>query len=314
MKNTITILLLSINLYSCGHSASKTENVSEICEKTDYIVEKYHYDSLTIPMFFHMLIENHAKDFYMIDSLEFNEFCIGNNIDNNDSSNIAKYLTISILHEIFTSQTASNCSKGEILNMPYLWHWVVPNPRHEISFTSNNLLLKDTKPPSEFSKYNSYADIDRTPYLFLSDLVHAELKYYSSSCDTFSTFGWCSEREMAFIALTTLMGFEGKVVAIGNHSWSEFIIELKSNNELYTSFKVSVDNTFNSVEWSLIEEQEISVWKKSYGNTNLSEWYNRKAKSNTELRRIENHLVFKKSMDRIENEVVKYLEIKINER
>lgn len=314
MKNTITILVLSISFFSCGHSTSKTENISETVEITDYIVEKYHYDSLTIPIFFKTLIENHAKDFYIVDSVDFLHFCSDNNIDNNDSLNISRYLTISILHEIFTSQTASNCSKGEILNIPYQWHWVEPNPRHEIYFTSNNKLLKDTKPPSEFSKYNSFADIDRTPYLFLSDLVHSDLKYYSSSCDTFSTFGWCSEREMAFIALTKLLSYEGKVVAEGNHSWSELIIELKSNTGLLKSFKVTVDNTFNSVYWSLIEEQEISEWKKYFGNTNLSNWYNRKAKSITELRRIENHLVTNKSMLRIENDVVKYLELNINER
>jgi hypothetical protein len=40
---------------------------------------KHHYDSLTIPALFETLIENHAKDFYIIDSLEFNRFCIENN-------------------------------------------------------------------------------------------------------------------------------------------------------------------------------------------------------------------------------------------
>ena len=312
MEKIIAISVILISLISCDYCTLKTKNISKTSETTDYVVKKYHYDSLTIPMFFKILIRNHAKDFYKIDSVDFIHFCSEYNIDKNYSSNIERYLTISFLHELFTSKTSSNCSKGEILNIPYQWHWVNPNPRHEIYFTSNNVLLKDTKPPPEFSKYNSFADIDRTPYLFLSDLVHSDLKYYSSSCDTFSTFGWCSEREMAFIALTKLLDFEGKVVAEGNHSWSEFVIELKSNMGQLLNFKVTVDNTFDSVDWSLIEEQQISEWKKYYGTTNLSNWYNRKAKSISELRRIENYLVLKESMNRIENKLVKYLELKIN--
>ena len=78
--------------------------------------------------------------------------------------------------------------------------------------------MKDTKSHNDFLKYRSYDDIDRTPYLFLSDIVDKDLKYYSESCDTFSTFGWCSEREMAFVALITLLDFEAKVVSEGNHS------------------------------------------------------------------------------------------------
>ncbi|MDY0389145.1 MAG: hypothetical protein RBT65_18905 [Methanolobus sp.] len=314
MKNTITILVLSIILNSCGHSETRTESVSENSEKTYYKVEKYHYDSLTIPIFFKTLIKNHTKDFFLIDSLEFNQFCLENNLAINDSSNIVKYFTISILHEIFTCQTASNCSRGEILNIPYQWHWTVPNPRHEIYFTNSKRLLKDIKPPKEFSKYNSYADIDRTPYLFLGDLVNSEFKYYSASCDTFSTFGWCSEREMAFVALTALLDYKGKVVAEGNHSWSEFLIPLKLITGEIQNFRVNVDNTFNSVQWTKIKQQEISEWEKYFGNTSLSVWYNQKAKSISDLRNIENHLVPNKSMSRIEHEVVEFLDIKINER
>jgi hypothetical protein len=314
MKNKITILLISIILNSCGHSETKTETVSENGKKANYNVEMFRYDSLTIPLFFNAVIRNHLKDFYLIDSLEFNHFCLQNNISIADSSNILKYFTINILHEIFTSQTASNCSRGEILNIPYQWHWVVSNPRHEIYLIDSKELLKDINPPDEFSNYNSYADIDRTPYLFLSDLVNSELKYYSASCDTFSTFGWCSEREMAFVALTSLLSYKGKVVAEGNHSWSEFLIPLKLITGEIQNFRVNVDNTFNSVQWTKIKQQEISEWERYFGNTNLSDWYNRKAKSISELRNIQNHLVPNKSMSRIENEVVKFLDLKINER
>jgi len=289
-------------------------DTTESKEDTFTKVKTYHYDSLTISLFFKNLIKNHINDFVIIDSFEFNEFCSSNDINTTDFSNVEKYYTIKVLHELFTSQTASNCSKGEILNIPYQWHWVQPNPRHEIYFTESNTLLKNTNPPKEFSRYKSYADIDRTPYLFLRDIVNSELKYYSAPCDTFSTFGWCSEREMAFIALTTLLNYEGKVVAEGNHSWSEFVIPMRLTNGGIQNFKVTVDNTFNFIDWTTIELQEIPEWKKYIGDSNLANWYNQKAKSITELRNIENHLASNKSMLRIENKLVKYLDSKINER
>ena len=313
MKNIITILLLLLILNSCGQSSqSKSIKRIESEEKAVFKVETYHYDSLTIPFFFRNLVRNHINDFIIIDSLAFKDFCLANKVNPIDSSNVVKFYTIKILHELFTSQTASNCSQGEILNIPYQWHWIEPNPRYEICFANSKTLLKDTKPPNEFSNYNSYADIDRTPYLFLSDFVYPELKYYSTSCDTFSTFGWCSEREMAFIALTSLLEYEGKVVAEGNHSWSEFVIPMKLNDGDLQNFKVSVDNTFNSIDWTTIKQQEISKWRNNMGDSRHAKWYNQKAKSKIELNKINNHLVSNKSMMRIEKKLILYLDKEIN--
>ena len=310
MKHIITILLLSIILHSCGQSESKSKVIADNQEKAICNVEIFHYDSLTIPLFFEALTKNHFKDFFFIDSLKFNQFGSQSNINTTESSNIRKYFTIKILHEIFTSQTASDCSRGEIINIPYQWHWIEPNPRYEIRFTNNKNRLRDTEPPNEFSKYNSYADIDRTPYLFLSDLVNEESKYYSNSCDTFATFGWCSEREMAFIALVKLLDFEGKIVAEGNHSWSELIIPLKLNTGEFQNFKVKVDNTFNQVDWTTIASQDLTNWKGYFGNAELAGWYNQKASSNYELDRIKNHLVSDKFILRMENAIVEYLKNK----
>ena len=315
MKKLTPIFLLLFILNSCAQSSpSKSNDRIEREKKAIYKVETYQYDSLTIPLFFKNLVNNHIKDFAKRHSLTFKEFCLSNKINPVDSANIEKFYTIKILHELFTSKTASDGSKGDILDIPYMWHWIKPNPRYEIYFVGSNTLLKNTKPPKEFSKYNSYADIDRTPFLFLSDLVYPELRYYSSSYGVFSTFGWCSEREMAFVALTTLLDYKGKVVAEGNHSWSELLIPMKLINGELQTFKVAVDNTFNSIDWSPLEKQEISKWQKHIGDSKLAKWYNQKAKSITELNKIQNHFVSNKSMLRIENKLVKYLNKKINER
>jgi len=276
MKYTFSIIILSIIINCCVNTERKNANDIVSVEKKKYYVDQYIYDSLTIPIFFKKLIKNHTKDFYVIDSIGFVDFCSANNIVMTDSANITNYFTISILHKIFTSQGALNCSKGEIINIPYQWHWVDSNPRYEIYFTGTKQRLKNTKPPAEHTKYSSYADIDRTPYFFLSDLFHPELKYYSVSCDTFSTFGWCSEREMAFTALMTLLNYESKVVAEGNHSWSELHIPMKLTTGTLQSFRVRVDNTFDDTKWFIINQDEVSEWKKYYGNTNQCAWYNKK--------------------------------------
>lgn len=300
-------------LISCSLSETKKNLANEPDSRVKFDIKKHNYDSLTIPEFFKSLIQNHINDFYIIDSSNYNIFCQESNLLSLDSTNLLNYFSIEILHKLFTSQTASNCSRGEILNIPYQWHWVDPNPRYKIYFTSTNKLLKDTKSHNDFLKYRSYADIDRTPYLFLSDLVDKDLKYYSESCDTFSTFGWCSEREMAFVALITLLDFEAKVVSEGNHSWSEILLPLKLSNGLFQQYQLIVDNTFNSIKRIAIMKEDISEWRTYFGDSNHSMWYNRMANSKTELNRIKYHLASRQSMERIERDLVKFLSKKLKQ-
>lgn len=309
MKSILLIPALMALMFCCSQNPTlKTGDQTGIREKAGDEVKMDHHDSLTIPAFFQHLVTNHLKDFTTIQSEVFNAFCTMNRLNANDPSNSEKYFTVKILHDLFTSQTASDCSSGDILNIPYQWNWVTPNPRHEIYFVSSNTLLTDMDPPSEFSKYNSYADIDRTPYLYLSDLVNPTPKYYSASCGTFSTFGWCSEREMAFVSLLELLGYTGKIIAEGNHSWSEFIIPMISVSGSTEQFKVTVDNTFNSVYWEETDSSFINEWRMNNWNSTLEKWYNQKAHSQTEKSRINNHLVPKEAALRIENKLSNYLE------
>jgi hypothetical protein len=116
---------------------------------------------------------------------------------------------------------------------------------------------------------------------------------------------------MAFTALMTLLNYESKVVAEGNHSWSELHIPMKLTNGTLQSFRVRVDNTFDDTKWFIINQDEVSEWKKYYGNTNQCAWYNKKAKSDLELKRIKNHIASNESMEKIEKGVVQYLKNKI---
>ncbi len=303
-KFSILLLYCLILGFSC------TSNPSSQSEKAPVNATIYEYQEMTIPAFFTRLVENHLEDYYALNQEEYARFCKQNNLAISDSLNKHNYFTIKALHTLFTSKSASNCSKGDVLNIPYYWHWTEPNPRYKIRFTSNNKLLVDTKPTSTFSKYNSYADIDRTPFLFLSDMVASTPKYFSTTCDTFYTFGWCSEREMAFVALTNLMGYKGKVIAEGNHSWSEFLLEMRAKTNEAVYFKLKVDNTFDNFIWTEMSTAEIVGWYKYQGTSNLANWYNQKANSNAELQKIKEHIASKQAMQHIEQKTVQYLNSK----
>jgi hypothetical protein len=309
MKILLTALSSMIIFTSCGQT-SPHDSVQSQKNAHRHEIKIYSYNSLSIPSFIRSVLKNHVKDYVVVDSIAFRDFTRNNHLNPLDSGNIEKFYSIKILHDLFTSQTASNCSKGEILNIPYQWHWVNPNPRHTIRFTENGKLLKETKAPAEFSKYNSYADIDRTPYLFLSDLFSETPKYYSASCDTFPGFGWCSEREMAFVCLLDLLNYSGKVVAEGNHSWSELLIPMRSADGKLKNFRVIVDNTFNGLNWLEIEDKDAETWKKYFGDSPLAGWYYKKAHSSAEKQRINAFIVTEKVSKTTEIRLVEYLKKK----
>jgi hypothetical protein len=118
--------------------------------------------------------------------------------------------------------------------------------------------------------YSSYADIDRTPLLFLGDLFTENPKYYHTKQDTFSSFGWCSEREMAFVALVSLLNYQAKVVVRGNHSWTELIVPMVKLNGDSLNFMVNVDNTFDRITWNQISQVAVAEWEsKVHGESKM---------------------------------------------
>ncbi len=300
------LLIIIVTFFSCGqNNASIGENNGENRISQSLNAKIHHYDSLTIPQFFLKLADNHSKDFMQIDKEEFTDFCASNELNADDTTNIKKFFTLKIIHALFTSENASNGSRGKILNIPYFWHWCIPNPRHSIRLAENNKLLKDMKPPAEFSKYNSFADIDRTPYLFISELCMENQKYYTPECDSFATFGWCSEREMAFVCLMELIGYEGKVIVSGNHSWSEFIVGMFEKTGKRHDFIVKVDNTFDNVKWD--GTADIPSWKAWKSASKTALWYDQKAHAQSERDKTKHFMVSPITMGRIEQAVVKYL-------
>ncbi|MEI7897939.1 MAG: hypothetical protein WCJ26_12950 [bacterium] len=259
-------------------------------------VISYACPELTIPLYFKTLIRNHAQDFAAPDSAVFNSVCSQFDLDPADSGNKSTFYTLDILHKLFTAKTCSDGSRGDILNIPYLWHWTEPNPRHNIYFTENGKPLTSVRHPKGFEKYATWADIDRTPYVFLTDLLAPEPRYYSAAYDTFSTFGWCSEREMAFVSLTTLMGYKSFVIAPGNHSWTELDVTMKLRSGGTRQLLVTADNTFDQLSWTESDPGD------------RTSRYNSNAHSGSVLKSLKSFVVSSPASNRIEEEVVRYLE------
>ncbi len=267
----------------------------------------YSYPEGTIPQFFGQIVDNHQKDFWVRDSASYLEFCAQHKIKAIEPDNKKAFFTIQVLHTLFTSKSAMNGSRGDVLNIPYLWHWVTPNPRHQVYESKSGRRLKEIKPTKPFGNYASFADIDRTPYLFLSDMVSGHNQYYTMNGDSFATFGWCSEREMAFVCLMKLLGVEGKVIAKGNHSWSELVVTLKDNGNKDKRFIVMVDNTFDDIRWENPTSARMNTWKAYTGRGKLSTWYNQKANSSTEGAKVKGHICDQYTVQQIEKALVGFL-------
>jgi hypothetical protein len=312
MKFSVIISLIVICISCRENSSTHAKNINKFNNRHE--VKFYNYTENTIPSFFNAMIDQHLQELKIIDSSIFREVCILNNLDLENVQNVKCFYTISFLHKFFTCQNAINGSRGKIINIPYYWHWVTPNPRDEIMLNKLNRKLNEVISPQEFSKYKSFADIDRTPYLFLSELFLDSPKYFSSLSDTFSTFGWCSEREMAFVSLLDILGYNGKVIAENNHSWSEFIIPMIDKKKKSHIFKVKVDNTFDHMDWDKVSPGDIIRWNGYQGKSKLANWYNLQAHSEKEKEQISKFPISKLAIKRIENSLVEYLTHTINVR
>lgn len=307
----VRVLFIFLCFLSCAKPNDLKKEPEDIkLQKEPIKIEIYKYDSLSIPEFFISLIDNHWKEFKFSDSL--NGYSLPNeyNIDHKDSQNLKSYYTLFIMHQLFTSSGARDGSTGMILNIPYFWHWIEPNPRYSIKYLPDNKNLNEITPPKGFGNYQTYADIDRTPYLYLSELVSESPKYFEEYCDTFSTFGWCSEREMAFVCLAEILGYKGKVVAENNHSWSEFLLDFQMQSGNTETFLVTIDNTFDMINMEKASEQTILSWNNESDNK-MEKWYNSKAHSITEKEKVSTYIVPKSASQRIERKVVTYLQSQI---
>ena len=263
-----------------------------------------------LPSFFDQLYAECSAEYAEHTDGDYLALCAELGLDGADTDNRQVFGEVSFLHDLITGVAAEDCRRGGILRIPYFWHWVDPNPRHSIISPPDSLPLVGLTPPTGFERYKSHADVDRVPVLFFSDLVTDEPRYAHEDCGRFFTFGWCSEREMAFVSLMGCLGHEGKVRQSGIHSWSELWCEFTASDGRHVGVIARVDNTFDSLEWFPAPGGlSMDEWLADTGEGAEVGWYNSTARSEKQRRALEAIEVSDVAAARIRNLVSKSLEV-----
>lgn len=175
-----------------------------------------------VVFFFNTIYNEYKDDCYKKYDVKNFLFDDQNNINYNKELDYEIIYKLYFLHQLFTTNAAQDCSGSGILSIPYFW----AESRNNISAPKKSKIL------------------DRTPAIFLSDLVSIYPKYSHEGCGLFHTFGWCAEREMAFVALLRNMGFKADVIASNGHAWTQVNINLDDTEE--GNLFIKIDNTFNN--------------------------------------------------------------------
>ncbi|UCE03032.1 MAG: hypothetical protein JSW67_02225 [Candidatus Latescibacterota bacterium] len=264
--------------------------------------------SLGLVEFFEQLWNDHRDTYASHRKARLEQFLTELDLDRAAESTRELFLQLYFLHDLFTCDGPYDCARGGILEIPYLWHWTSNNPRHEIRRPATNALLTEEAPPPRFSRYETFADIDRTPSLYLADLVAETPRYEHPECGLMFTFGWCSEREMAFCLLLSFFGHEGKIVQSSNHVWSEFCIPFTRSNGETILVHLEVDNTYDTFRWEAVaSDLDVSTWLDTHPDRGHQRWYNSIARSETERARVARIQMPTASQRRIEDLVVRAL-------
>jgi hypothetical protein len=310
LRNNFFVSFLIIGLFvsfiSCAQDGNTSSERSDviIARKTENEQRVFEYEPSGLPSFLRACSENHENELTSAYRADLERWFDDVGFDKSDSSNSKKLALIELCHLLLTTTGASNGTPGLVLDAPYMWHWVSPNPRHEIHNATTQKKLIDIKPPQGYGKYRTYADIDRRPFVYLSDLFSDTAKYSHPEIGKFHSFGWCSEREMAFSALMRLLKFDSKIIVSGNHCWSEIKLKLKFSTDTRECI-LRVDNTFNTMSCSL-EKNDITFWN-NYSPEGSAKWYNNVASGAEENEKVKNIVVTSNPSSRIEAALVKFL-------
>lgn len=198
------------------------------------------------------------------------EYC-GFDLKKLSSNQIRNLKKLAVLHSLLSSETAKTGSVNPIWGIPYFWHYTNPNSRHSIVLIETGQKLTEVKPPPGFEKYPNLAEVDRSPELFWSDFATEKPRYRYNGLADFYTFGWCSEREMAFKSIAAILGFNCTIVISGNHVWS--VVEIEKGSGRW----IKADHTFNVFYRSD---------KPEFPTSTLGKWYNTKAISKKVLAKV----------------------------
>ncbi len=261
-----------------------------------------------VPEYFESLYSRYSGQISIKYYSDYNKIVQNFDLKKENIENRKVCFQLMFFHELFTGKYCIDFSRGGVFRIPYVFHWRTPNPRHDIISLVHNKKLSSVSSSREFNRYKSFADIDRVPSLYIGDLFSGTPKYYHPDCGKFYTFGWCSEREMAFNALLTLLGYTCKIKQQGIHTWSEVWLNFKNSDGGSVNAVMIVDNSVDIIEWEKVPAGlTMDKWLKDYGEGTQINWYNKKARSKSELEKLKNRSVKETQVRWIEKSVCDWL-------
>ncbi|GMT49872.1 MAG: hypothetical protein IEMM0008_1411 [bacterium] len=307
----VFISVIAVLITGCGKSDPVNNKDMEysLHVKVKYTERSHTYKKVNPFDFFVQVYYNHREGIQNRYEGNFKRFCEAYSINPYDKKNQDLFYSILFYHQLFTSSGPVDGDRSGVLRILYFWHWVENNPRYQIRSIRTSKRLKLMKPPLQYAKYKSFADIDRLPALFYKDLFSPHLLYSHPDFGRFYTFGWCSEREMAFVCLLRGLGVQHtKVVVEGGHSWSELLLTFHNTKRRKVHYLCTVDNTYDQVSFKVVSHRlNIKKWVNDFGKDKMSKWYNQKARSPEQYKQIQRMRVPLKSSRHIERLVVNYL-------
>ena len=211
----------------------------------------------------------------------------------NDSINAIVY-KLAFMHMLLTSNYAWDNDDFGGFKIPYFWNFTSSNPRDSILMISKGRRLKYLPPPAG-APSRSMATLERVPPIFWGDFLTDEPMYQWIDSSRFYTFGWCSEKEMAYKSWMALSGLSGTIAFRGNHVWME--VEVKGLPGLF----FYIDNTFNRFEIKLINEKTPIDPKDHYLT-----WYNQNGSDKAILAKLKAMTVSPKRAKAIEQQIVSF--------
>jgi hypothetical protein len=195
------------------------------------------------------------------------------------------------MHMLLTCYYSVDGDTSGGFGIPYFWNYTNHNPRVNIVNLKKGKKLGQLPAPVG----GTMATLDRTPVIFWSDFMTDEPQYSYEHISAFYSFGWCSEREMAYKAWLGVVGIKSTIGIKTDHVWTEVAMPGMPGYFLF------IDNTFNRFEMRPISQKPpLEV-----GNKYIA-WYNQQGADKTIQKRLASMIISPKRAASLQKQIMVY--------
>jgi hypothetical protein len=198
---------------------------------------------------------------------------------------------LAYMHLLLTCYYSVDGDTSGGFGIPYFWNYTNHNPREKIVNIHKGKTLREI--PASANAI--MATQDRTPLIFWGDFMSEDPQYSYEHISAFYSFGWCSEREMAYKAWLGVAGIKSTIGIKADHVWTEVDPPGQSGYFLF------IDNTFNRFELRRISQRPPA----EPGNKYII-WYNQQGADKTIQKRLDAMVISPKRKAYLEHQITTY--------